>query len=333
MDNIKTWNLPTADSRRGKTGLDNNLADWIERDPSLVCDGLLIVARDLPTEAGTLDLLGIDPAGRWVVIVVKPGRLRRDTITRAVDLAACIARMDEDDLITAMDGYLARQQTDTPTLLTAHQIDDESLFRKRETAIYVIGTGADHPLEPFRKNPSPKERPIHVLSFDLVENDAGKTLLARRSIPLDVLSKPKEAQRKQTPPPLKHWPTTPAIERLLKIAADHGVGDGFRLIHETSVKHGMYPRTYRWSIMYAPPQNRTRCLICLWAKREKPDELVVYIAAEAFAEFYPIPEQVVEETLCANHWHRIPLDQAATFASRIDNLFETISGNYEVISR
>ena len=47
MHDIKTWNLPTG----SKGSLETSLADWIERDPSLVADGLLIAARDLPTEA------------------------------------------------------------------------------------------------------------------------------------------------------------------------------------------------------------------------------------------------------------------------------------------
>jgi hypothetical protein len=330
MDEINLSKIPlgkSQQSQRGKPTLEKSLADWIERDPGLVQDGLLIVGRQMHTEAGDIDLLGIDPAGRWVVTVIRPGGIRRETILKAVDYADCIGRMDEDELITGMDNYLKPHHTDTPTLLAAHQIDDEIVFRKRDTVIVVIGTGADQQLEPFAKFPSLKDRPIHLLSFEVVENDAGESILTRKVIELELVNAPKTAKAK-TAPPFKHWPMTPAIERLLKIAADNGIGDDFRLIHEASIKHGMYPRTYRWSIMYAPPQNKTRVLICAWAKREKASGVVVYIASEAFAEFYPIQEQEVVQILGTNHWSRIPLGHADTFATALNTLFDKISSNY-----
>jgi hypothetical protein len=328
MDEINLSKIPLGKAQRGKPSIEKSLVDWVERDPSLVQDGLLIVGRQIHTEAGDIDLLGIDPAGRWVVTVMRTGGIRRETILKAVDYADCIARMDEDELITNMDSYLKPHHTDTQTLLAAHQINDEIVFRKRDTVIVVIGTGADQQLEPFAKSSPLKDRPIHLLSFDVVQNDAGEWILRRKVIEFEVVNAPKTAKQKAAPP-FKHWPMTPAIERLLRIAADNGIGDDFRLIHEASIKQGMYPRTYRWSIMYAPPQMRTRCLICLWSKREKGEKTgtVVYIASEAFAEFYSIQAQEVVQILGANHWERIPQGQAAIFAQAIDRLFQRISEN------
>lgn len=330
MDEINLSKIPLGKSQqaqRGKPTIEKSLADWIERDPSLVQDGLLIVGRQMHTEAGDIDLLGIDPAGRWVVTVMRPGGIRRETILKAVDFADCIARMDEDELITGMDSYLKPHHTDTQTLLAAHQIDDEIVFRKRDTVIVVIGTGADQQLEPFTKSASLKNRPIHLLSFDIVQNDAGESILTRKVIEFEVVNAPKTAKPK-TAPPFKHWPMTPAIERLLKIAADNGIGDDFRQIHEASIKHGMYPRTYRWSIMYTPPQNKTRVLICVWSKKDKSEEVVVYVSAEAFAEFYPILKTEVEAIMGAKSWQRIPQGKADIFAANLDALFEKISANY-----
>src|SRR5262249_46054408 len=149
-----------------------------------------------------------------------------------------------------------------------HQIDDQIVFRNREVVIVIVGTGNDQPLEPLSKALSFNDNPIQVLRFDLFEHDSGEQILVRQAVQLDVVSPPPQAKAKKMPPPIKHWPTTPAIERLLKLAVENGVGDDFRLIHETAIRHGLYPRTYRWSIMYAPPQNRTRCLICVWSKKE-----------------------------------------------------------------
>ncbi|MEO8612385.1 MAG: hypothetical protein ABI690_31105 [Chloroflexota bacterium] len=329
MDEINLSKIPLGKSQqtqRGKPTTEKSLADWVERVPGLVQDGLLIVGRQMHTEAGDIDLLGIDPAGRWVVTVMRSGSIRRETILKAVDYADCIGRMGEDELITSMDNYLKPHHTDTQTLLAAHQIDDEIVFRKRDTVIVVIGTGADQKLEPFAKSSPLKDRPIHLLSFDVVQNDAGESILTREVIEFEVVNASKTAKPK-TAPPIKQWPSTPAIERLLRIAVESGIGDDFRLIHEHAIRHGMYPRTYRWSIMYAPPQNKTRCLICLWSKREKGEKTgtVVYIASEAFAEFYPISAQEVVQILGANHWERIAQGKADEFAAKMDILFQKIA--------
>jgi Holliday junction resolvase-like predicted endonuclease len=331
MDELSIWNVTTGQPqgfRRGKLILETSLEDWIERDPSLVQQGLVIVGRQLQTTAGVIDLLGIDSSGRWVVVEIKQGGLRKDTIAQVRSYAACIAEMDEDQLITSMDAYLKARKTDTQSLLAAHHIDDQIVFDRREVMIVIVGTGHDQPPEPLTKALLYQDNPIQVLSFDLFENDAGEQILVRKGVQPDVIRPVVTKPAKKTPPPLKHWPLTPAIERLFRIAAENGIGDDFRLFHETAIRHGMYPRTYRWSIMYTPPQNKTRCLICVWAKREKPREVVVYISSEAFAEFYPIPEKEVTEILGANHWERFPQGKVDVLASGLDALFEKISGNY-----
>jgi hypothetical protein len=304
-----------------------NLEDRIERDPSLVLAGLVLVGRQMPTSTGAIDLLGIDPAGRWVVIAVKKGAVRKETFTQAIGCAKCISDMDEDELITKMESYLKPRKIDIQTLLAEHQIDDQAVFDKRDVVIFIVGIG-DLSLEPLSKVPSYKNNPVQVLNFELSRKRAGEQILVRKVVQLDVIAP--AAKAKKTPLPLKQWPMTPAIERLLRIAAENGIGDDFRRIHENAIRHGMYPRTYRWSIMYAPPQNKTRCLICVWSKREKSETsgVVVYIASEAFAEFYPIQAHEVAQILGADHWERIPLGQADNFAAKVDNLFEKIAGNY-----
>jgi len=82
--------------------LERDLEDWIENDPELVGQGLQIVARQLHLEAGRLDLLAVDPVGRWVVIEIKAGRLHRETIAQALDYASSLAATPEERLRTAI---------------------------------------------------------------------------------------------------------------------------------------------------------------------------------------------------------------------------------------
>jgi RecB family endonuclease NucS len=72
--------------------LEKQLETWIEDNPSLLRGDLTIVGRQFYTESGPIDLLARDPNGRWVVIELKAGAVRRGTITQALDYAACIKK-------------------------------------------------------------------------------------------------------------------------------------------------------------------------------------------------------------------------------------------------
>jgi RecB family endonuclease NucS len=83
------------------------LEDWIEEDPSLVLEGLVVVARQLVAGgAGRLDLLAVDPAGRWVVIEIKAGTLYRETVAQALDYVASLKALPVDRLRNATNAYL-----------------------------------------------------------------------------------------------------------------------------------------------------------------------------------------------------------------------------------
>src|SRR5690606_27782475 len=92
--------------QRGRILLESQLEDWIEQDPSLLSPGLHIVGRQVKVEAGRLDLLGLDPAGNWIIVEIKRGDVRRETITQAIDYAACIHEMSDTELQIHVDDYL-----------------------------------------------------------------------------------------------------------------------------------------------------------------------------------------------------------------------------------
>ena len=96
--------------------LEKQLEEWIERDSDLLEAGLVVVGRQIMLEAGPLDLLAIDPQGRWVVIEIKRGAVRRDTIAQVLDYASCVASMPYQDLAGKINSYLATLQAD----LSAH---------------------------------------------------------------------------------------------------------------------------------------------------------------------------------------------------------------------
>jgi RecB family endonuclease NucS len=60
--------------------LEKSLEDWIAEDPPLLQAGLVVVGKQIDLEGGRLDLLAIDPQGRWTIIEIKRGTLRREAI-------------------------------------------------------------------------------------------------------------------------------------------------------------------------------------------------------------------------------------------------------------
>ena len=73
--------------------LERHLEDWISADPALLQEGLVVVGRQIQLECGRLDLLALDPQGRWAVIEIKRGALDRKTVAQVVDYAACLAEL------------------------------------------------------------------------------------------------------------------------------------------------------------------------------------------------------------------------------------------------
>ena len=72
---VAAWQIEPSGPVRtapSQLALERLLEDWIEQDPALVAEGLRVV-RQLMAEAGRIDLLAIDSAGRWVVIEIKAG--------------------------------------------------------------------------------------------------------------------------------------------------------------------------------------------------------------------------------------------------------------------
>jgi hypothetical protein len=96
---------------RSSVALERSLEEWVEADPSLVVDGRLIVGRQVGLAAGRLDLLGIDPSGRWMVVEIKAGRLYRDVLTQALDYVALIHKLPAERLQSITEEYLTRHPT------------------------------------------------------------------------------------------------------------------------------------------------------------------------------------------------------------------------------
>lgn len=319
MTELEIWDVTYGEPQRfqrGSVALEEHLENWIEQDPSLVQPGLIIVGRQLETGAGPLDLLALDPFGNWVVIEIKRNNVDRDTIAQVIHYESRIAQMPTDILSKEINKYLKKtHQPNLQTILDNCSFD-ESIFLERRTRTFIVGTGRNPSLEGIITHLRNKGSEIQVITFDIFENDLGQRLIIRQlTEPDNNPSQPRNTQSMGT--------LNSEVERLFHVAEENGVGGTFRLIYDEATHLGLYPRTYKWSIMYTPPTNKTRVLFCTWVK-PKQGLLKIWITASAFSEFFPVSDKVVFNHIGKNRYDYFDFQKAKSFIKDLKSLFEQI---------
>lgn len=328
MSELAIWNVTNGKPvhfERGQVSLEKHLEEWIEQDPRLVDESLFVVGRQVHVDAGILDLLAIDQTGRWAIIEIKRGNVSRETVSQALDYAACIDSMSSGELEKIVENYLKTQKRTLARFLKQMQLS-KSIFDERELVVYVVGTGRTQDLD--RVIAFLKKRttiPFNVVNFDVFENENDERIISRQLTGIDteqplkpITSKPERTSK--TPS------ERPEINKLMKMADQNGVGKEFRLIYDAAIAHGLYPRTYANSIMYAPQANKTRVLICAWAKpRQKQFDIFIY--TPGFAEFFPISERDAKKVIGSNRRVTMTMSELQEFIKTLNTLFKKINEN------
>ena len=288
MGRVGVWAISGDGPRRlGPASLDleQRLEEWIERDPSLLEPGLTIVGRQLRLDAGLLDLLALDPQGRWIVIEIKRAALRRDTIAQGLDYAACIATMPAPELSAKVNAYLATtsQPRTTLEILLRERIGEETAGDARDVLVYVVGTGRDAGLERMLSFLSSSGVTIRAFTFDaftvgnegilvreLTDGEAITTAASPliSSTPVGVLSQAAPAM-------------APVLTNLVEMAQHLGLA----------------ARPWKNCVMIAPARHRGRALITVWPAPQPDGRVKVYVAPETFAEYFSVSEDQVRTAL------------------------------------
>ena len=87
---------------------EQDLENWLERNPRVLADGepLLVIGRQVPTEAGPIDLLALNATGDLVIIELKRGRTPREAIAQALDYLSVVEDWDPELIGTTAQQYL-----------------------------------------------------------------------------------------------------------------------------------------------------------------------------------------------------------------------------------
>lgn len=324
---IGIWRLDGSTPQRytrAELDYEEKLENWIASDPTLISPDMHFIGRQVHLDAGYLDILGIDTLGRWAVIELKKKGVRRDTVAQALDYAACLAEMTPANLKSEVKKCLDKQGIKLTAFLRGLKLD-ERIFEQPEFVIYLVGTSRDFNLNHILSNTTFQGNPIQVVTFDVYKNSANEFILLRQLSDVEeVISSPSVAplpQKKSAPEPPDSKDAR--IANLMQIAAKNGIGESFRKVYEAATRLGLYPKTYKWSIMYAPPQNHNRVLMCAWVK-PKDGLLDVFLNTDDFEEFYPISRRKARQI--AGQSVRYNLDPAQTdeFIAILQKLFDEI---------
>ena len=323
MPSIGLWHIENggpSKARRSDIDLEAYLESWIERDPSLLQEGLTILNRQMTVEGGRLDLLALDIQGRWTVIEVKAGYLYRETVAQALDYASCIATLPYDELTQSVNAYLGLSPlNDGQTLeeiLTERQVLESSQETPRDVQVFIVGTGKGSGLERMVNYLAENYRvPITVVTYEVFQTNAGQRILVRELLETEL----------QPPVRVSSHPEL-TVESLLARARQNGVGQAFDLLLDAAKRHNLYPKLWKSSIMFAPPANKTRCLFTVWTQPARDGRAKVYSATEAFAEFYPVPEELVIEHLGLSGGRTMAIHDTKDYVSGLDSLFAYIYG-------
>jgi len=316
VQKVGLWQVVDGKLRRipeRAVDLERQLEEWIEDDPSLLQAGLVIVGRQLPLEGGRLDLLAIDPQGQWVVIEIKRGAIRRETIAQVLDYASCLNDMSPEDLKSLLSDYLSKRRKNLEALLEERDASDAMDPGQRRIGLIVVGVGRSAGLDRMGNYLASKYSvPISIISFDVFA-DGDKEILARE------ITEPEAFRPSQTDR------LGGTIEQVIMRAEIAGTSRSIRACIDKARDLGLYPHAWKTSIMFAPSTNRTRALFTIWAVPQK-EKIKLWVGGEVFTEFYDVTLSETNARLGAEGWRSMTDHEVEAFLAGLEELLNPVIG-------
>ena len=293
--------------------LERHIENWIESDPNLLQPGLQIVGRQLQVIGGKLDLLGLDPNGRFVVIEIKQGSLYRETIAQGLDYVACIDDMPSVDLENMCDKYLQDNKVGSTLreLLSRVSRQDQLEPRNREVLLYVAGTKEDKSDGVGRISKLLKPH-INVSSFvfQIYAMADGQRILLRERVDSDDVVTIKDCAAPKI-----------TLESVKKLANLFDTGSDFCKICDAAIGFDLYPRLWKSSVMFAPQRSKNRMVFTVWANPVHK-KLNMYFSPEAMSEFFPISIADATAIIGVNGYQELDHEAVDKFLSQLKQLFD-----------
>ena len=158
--------------------------DIVVASPELLEPGLKLIGRQVRTDGGTLDLLGVDQNGHLTVFELKRGTLTRDAVAQSLDYASDLETYDLERLAALVRDYSGQMGID--------KIEDFGDWYSQEypgstdaleeaPRIVLVGLGADDRARRIVQFLAERGTEIQLLTFYGFRRD-GNLFLARESV-------------------------------------------------------------------------------------------------------------------------------------------------------
>ena len=145
-------------------------------------DGLTLIGRQVPTDGGPLDLLGVDADGRLVVFELKKGTLTRDAVAQVLDYASDLAVLDHVTFGALIEKHSGRGGVDPIEDFAdwyRREHPGESEFPLDRPRMVLVGLGVDHRARRIVDFLAESRVDIQLMTFHAFR-EGGKFFLARQ---------------------------------------------------------------------------------------------------------------------------------------------------------
>ena len=122
------------------------LEDILVASPDLLLPGVTLVGRQVPTDGGPLDLIGVDREGKLVVFELKRGTLTREAVAQVVDYVSDLATRSAEDVAHLLERHSGGRGIDPiPDFMDwyGREYPDVPEFEPNEARMILVGLGVD----------------------------------------------------------------------------------------------------------------------------------------------------------------------------------------------
>jgi hypothetical protein len=298
---IKLWKIKPDNKldvvKSSKLNLEARLEEWLEKDISLVSDGILIIGRQVGTiYGGTIDLLGMDRNGDLVLLELKRDKTPREITAQILDYASWIKDLSNEIVSNIANNYLRLRNG--LTLENAFQkkfgIELPEVINESHSML-IIASRIDPASERIIKYLSETYGVnINAATFQHFEEDNGTEIIGRA-----FLIQPSEIDVSPGPSP-KRKPNL-SQEELSKKAEERGVGDFYKNL-TSALEQNFIKTTTRSSLAFYGSIDEGRksifSLIPTQSSKEEGLKFQVYITR--FVKYFNISREALLSMLPEN---------------------------------
>ena len=190
MDKIQLWSVAWGEGKLSATAVERvdnaeteqDLEELLVASPDLLMDGLTLIGRQVPTDGGPLDLLGVDADGRLVVFELKKGTLTRDAVAQVLDYASDLAVLDHVTFGALIEKHSGRRGVDVIEDFAdwyRREHPGESEFPIDRPRIVLVGLGVDDRARRIVDFLAESRVDIRLMTFHAFR-ESGRIFLARQ---------------------------------------------------------------------------------------------------------------------------------------------------------